>query len=96
MTVKLNFTESRQGTANSRTLAPNNESADCWSATHSNNFNIRIKSMHQIMSILIGWGKTYDLALSLFSLLGYFIKLAILSQLKNNYTSENYIKALKY
>ena len=48
------------------------------------------------MSILIGWGKTYDFALSLFSLLGYFIKLAILSQLKNNYTSESYIKALKY
>ena len=36
-------TESRQGAANWRTFAPTNESADCWSAANSYNFNIWVK-----------------------------------------------------
>ena len=46
--------------ANSRTLAQTNKSADCCSAAHCYNFNIRVKSMQQ-KSNVIGWGETNDL-----------------------------------
>ena len=36
-------TESRQGTEQTRTFEPTNESEDCWSTTHSYNFIIRVK-----------------------------------------------------
>ena len=58
------------GTAKSRTQTPTNEIADCWSATHRYIFNIRLKSMQQIKSILIGWGETNDLANSFIKFLG--------------------------
>ena len=40
---KVLSTESRQGTKQTRTFDPTNESADCWSAAHSYNFIIRVK-----------------------------------------------------
>ena len=46
-------TESRQGTEQTRTFDLTNESADCWSAAHSHNFNIRVKSKQHKKSILI-------------------------------------------
>ena len=49
-----NAHKTRQGTVNFRTFAPTNESADCWYAQYSCNFNIRVKSMQQIKSILLG------------------------------------------
>ena len=33
----------RQGNEDTRTFEPTNESADCWSAAHRYNFNIRVK-----------------------------------------------------
>ena len=36
-------TESRQGTEQTRTFDPTNNSADCWSAMHSCNIIIRVK-----------------------------------------------------
>ena len=35
-------TESRQGTEQTRTFEPTNESTDYWSAAHSYNFIIRV------------------------------------------------------
>ena len=34
----------QQGNEQTRTFEPTNESADCWSAMHSYNFNFRVKS----------------------------------------------------
>ena len=36
-------TKSKQGNEQTRTFEPTNESADCWPATHSYNFIIRVK-----------------------------------------------------
>ena len=41
-TVKK-YTKSKQGNEQTRTFEPTNESADCWLATHSYNFIIRVK-----------------------------------------------------
>ena len=57
------------GTTNSGNFDPTNESAHSWSNAHSYNFKIRVKSIQQIKSILIGWEKTNDLAFSLSSFL---------------------------
>ena len=44
--------KSRQEIANSRTFDPTNKSADCWSAAHSYDFDIRVKSMQHKKSFL--------------------------------------------
>ena len=57
-------TKSKQGNEQMRTFEPTNESADCWPATHSYNFIIRVKLMQHIKSILVGWEETNELCLS--------------------------------
>ena len=54
----------RQGTVQTRTFEPTNESADCWYTTHSYIFIIRVKLTKHIKSILIGWEETNGLCLS--------------------------------
>ena len=60
-------TESRQGTADSRTFDPINESADSWSAGL---FHYQSKKMLQTKNILIGQEETNNLACSFIKFLG--------------------------
>ena len=60
----------RKGSVKTRTFEPTNESADCWYATHSYIFIIRVKLTKHIKSILIGWEETNYLCLSFNKYLG--------------------------
>ena len=53
-----------------RAFEPTIESADCWSATHSYDFIIRVKLTQHIKCILIGWEETNELCLSFNKYLG--------------------------
>ena len=57
-------TKSKQGNEQMRSFEPTNERADCWPASHSYNFIIRVKQTQQIKSNLIGWIETSHFCLS--------------------------------